>query len=66
MYNKFPPCKECADRCIGCHSNCLRYTKYHNARQEYLNKRHKILKNESMIIAYNLDKHDYLRRKGYI
>jgi hypothetical protein len=44
----------------------MKYNEYCNARQEYLNKRHEALKNESIIIQYNLDKHEYLRRKGYI
>lgn len=26
--NSTPPCKDCSDRCVGCHSTCAKYTEW--------------------------------------
>jgi len=42
------PCKECSDRCIGCHSTCGEYAEY---KQELERRRHDI-KLESESVAF--------------
>lgn len=31
-----PPCKDCTDRALGCHSGCGKYLAYHQYRSEVL------------------------------
>ena len=32
------PCKDCADRAVGCHSACDKYKQFVNERKEYVQK----------------------------
>jgi hypothetical protein len=34
-----PPCKDCTDRVVGCHSGCGKYLAYHHYREELLEKK---------------------------
>lgn len=36
-----PPCKDCSDRVLGCHSGCGKYLAYHRYREELLEKMQK-------------------------
>lgn len=39
------PCKDCTDRCPGCHSKCGKYNAYRSrltARNEYINQQKKL------------------------
>ena len=56
-FNSSPgPCKDCLDRCVGCHSSCEGYIKWKRecdkARQDYVDS----LKSERLIEDYSIKK----------
>lgn len=46
-----PPCKDCSNRAVGCHSNCGRYLVFRSWCDKQMRKRHA----EQMLKSYVID-----------
>lgn len=57
---KHAPCKDCEDRAFGCHSRCPVYISWRNERDQLIDKRSRVRKQEE---AVN-DLHFHRVRKG--
>lgn len=67
MVNIDAPCKNCKDRYVGCHSNCIRYIDY---QQLALAKREEAFEQKSInATLYTLQKHrigERKRKRGHV
>lgn len=56
------PCKNCENRCVGCHSNCDKYIEY----RKQLDNRNEIIKTEkgktTDLDRYEINKHKKLKK----
>lgn len=52
------PCKDCMDRCIGCHGKCGKYAKFQED-----NLREKQLRSKTEMDIYAMSKKGYRRKR---
>lgn len=68
------PCKECEDRCVGCHSTCRKYDFYrmrvayvrHKCIEECANHVQKFRQIEQMRMNVKRDHNSHVKRKNYV
>lgn len=46
------PCKDCNDRCVGCHSNCDRYKEFREVVDKRNNQKREYRKKQDVLIGY--------------
>lgn len=59
---KNPPCKDCDERFVGCHSQCEEYKKWRSARDEINDIVQKAKTEERMIVEHFVDTCDAINR----
>ena len=59
------PCRDCADRVVGCHSNCERWAAYRVKADEAKRKYNKIKYDDADAVAFTVDNIMACRKKRH-